>query len=96
MHFHRQRRPVFRDGCLLRLLSKPAGNGALPAHGGARRLCRQRRLRALMERFGSEDLNVISFFFRVLGVVWRGQLYPYPPCTSLCLYAYLYVFLIRY
>jgi hypothetical protein len=65
------------------------------AHGVFAGGGRWRRFRALMERFGSEDLNVISVFFRVLGVVWRGQLYPYPPCTSLCLYAYLYVF-IRY
>ena len=40
----RRLHPVFKDGCLLRLLSKPVGDGALPVHGGARRLRRQRRL----------------------------------------------------
>jgi hypothetical protein len=60
--------------------------------GGGRR----RRLRAWTEHSGSEDLIVISFFFRVLSVVWRRQLFSYPPCTSLYLYAYLYAFLIQY
>jgi hypothetical protein len=39
--------PVFKDGCLLRLLSKPTGNGAPPAHGGARCLLRRWRPAAM-------------------------------------------------
>ena len=35
--------PAVRDGCLFRLLSKPVGDGILPAQGDARRLLRWRR-----------------------------------------------------
>jgi hypothetical protein len=52
------------------------------------------RLRVPVVRTGSEDHDVISFLIRVLCVVRLGQLYWYPPCTSLYLYTYLYSFLI--
>jgi hypothetical protein len=44
---HRWLHPVFKDGCLLRLLSKPTGDGAPPAHGGARCLLRRWRPAAM-------------------------------------------------
>jgi hypothetical protein len=39
----RRLHPVFKDECLLRLLSKPTDDGAPPAHGGARCLLRRWR-----------------------------------------------------
>ena len=36
----RRLHPAVRDGCLFRLLSKPVGDGILPAQGDARRLLR--------------------------------------------------------
>jgi hypothetical protein len=75
----------------MELLQLMVAHGVFFGGGG-----RRRRLRAWTERSGSEDLIVISFFFRVLSVVWRRQLFSYPPCASLYLYAYLYAFLIQY
>jgi hypothetical protein len=43
---------------------------------------------------GPTRTDVISILLWVLCVVWLGQLYLYPPCTSPYWYAYLYAFLI--
>ncbi|CAN6179544.1 unnamed protein product, partial [Urochloa humidicola] len=60
------------------------------SNGGSRR----RRSRASLVSQGPRDLVVICLFFRVLYVVWVGQLSLYPSSMFLYLYPYLYVFLI--
>ena len=57
--------------------------------GGGRR--RGRRVPSACS--GSRNFSVIFIFCRVLSTVRLGQLFRYPPYTSLYLYMYLYAFL---
>ena len=56
---------------------------------------RRRGARPLLVREGSRGVIVNSMFFRVLCVVWLGQLSLYPLRAYLYLYVRMYVFLTK-